>query len=51
MQSESVYSSPIRPKLRRSGREVTNTECARIYGNVARAHFFTVQGDNTSHSN
>lgn len=40
MLSESVYSLPICPKLRRSGREVTNTECARIYGDVARAHFF-----------
>lgn len=41
MLSESVYSSPICLKLRRSGREVTNAECARIYGDVARAHFFS----------
>ena len=40
MLSNSVYSSLICPKLRRSGREVTNTECARIYGDVARARFF-----------
>lgn len=40
MLSKSVYSSLICPKLRRSGRGVTSTECARIYGDVVRAHFF-----------